>query len=139
MDQIPYPMEHAVPLNNEAKRQNTLVWVAQLVLFAAFLTAGFMKLTMPIEELARIMTWPGAVSPWLVRFIGAAEVAGALGVLLPQVTGIKPILVSYAAFGLMIVMIAALGYHLMLFQGMMLLPNIGLGLLAAYVGVRRMP
>ncbi|MCW5897814.1 MAG: DoxX family protein [Flavobacteriales bacterium] len=118
--------------------QRRLVWAAQWTLFVSFLVLGLMRLLMPMEELIRIMSWPGAVPAWAVRMIGALEVAGALGVVLPALTGIKPWLTTMAAFGLMVLMICALGFHLMLFQGAMLLPSLALGLLAAYVGVRRL-
>lgn len=115
-------------------RLNTALWAAQLFLFLAFGAAGLMKLTLPVPDLARIMTWPGAVPPELVRFIGAAELAGAIGVLIPAVTRIAPGLTAWSAYGLMTVMICAVGYHLMLFQGVMLVPNIVLGGLAGFVG-----
>ena len=121
------------------RKQNTTVWIAQGILCLAFGVSGIMKLTLSIETLTSILTWPGALPPEIVRLIGVAEIAGAMGVVLPMLTGIRPILTSYAAFGLMVLMIGALGYHLMLFQGGMLIPSIALGCLSAYVGVRRMP
>lgn len=130
-------MDERAIIPDEARRHarlNVLLWVLQIFLFLAFGTTGLMKLTMPVPELARIMTWPGAVPPELVRFIGAAELAGAIGVLIPALTRISPGLTSWAAYGLMTVMICAVGYHLMLFQGVMLLPSIILGALAGVVG-----
>lgn len=134
-------MDHVVTNSAGAgreTRQGPLVWTAQVVLFLAFLTLGIMRLLMPIEDLARMMTWPAALPEGMVRGIGALEVAGAIGVLVPALTGIAPRLTVWAAFGLMTLMICALGYHLMLFQGVMLLPSLVLGVLAAYVGVRRL-
>lgn len=123
----------------ETRKQNTAVWIAQGILCLAFGIAGVMKLTLSMEALTAILMWPGAMPEEVVRLIGVAELAGALGLVLPMLTGIRPILTSYAAFGLMVLMIGAVGYHLMLFQGGMLIPSIILGVLAAYVGVRRMP
>lgn len=111
-----------------------VLWGMQIFLFIAFGVVGLMKLTLPIAELERIMTWPGAVPPGLVRAIGALELAGAIGVLVPALTRIAPGLTSWAAYGLMTVMICAVGYHLMLFHGMLLLPNIVLGAMAGFVG-----
>jgi putative oxidoreductase len=112
---------------------NTALWAVQVFLFVAFGIAGFMKLTMSMEDLARLLTWPEAVPSGLVRFIGFAELAGAVGVLIPALTRIQPWLTGYAAMGLTTVMICAVGYHLMLFQGMMLVPSIVLGALAGFV------
>lgn len=120
---------------DEARRKNlnTLLWVMQGFLFLAFGTTGLMKLTMPIDKLTAIMTWPGNVPEFLVRGIGAAELAGAMGVFLPALMRMQPWITSYAAMGLATVMICAVGYHLMLFQGMMLIPSIVLGAIAGYV------
>ena len=115
------------------KNLNTVLWAMQGFLFLAFGTAGLLKLTLPIERLAELMTWPGAVPEPLVRAIGAAEIAGAMGVFLPALTRMQPWITSYAAMGLATVMICAVGYHLMLFQGKMLVPSILLGVIAGYV------
>lgn len=133
-------MENTMSIGSVTDRkQNNTVWLAQGFLSVVFLVTGVMKLTMSMESLTAMMTWPGKMPLEFVRLIGLAEVLGALGLVLPMLTGIRPILTSYAAFGLMVLMIGALGYHLMLFQGSMLLPSAVLGTLAAYVGVRRMP
>lgn len=123
----------------EGRQHGTLLWIAQGILCLAFGAAGIMKLTMSHEALTAMLAWPGRMPIEFVRLIGLAELLGALGVVLPILTGVRPILTSYAAFGLMVLMIGALGYHLMLFQGGMLIPTIALGSLAAYVGLRRMP
>ena len=115
------------------KNLNTLLWVMQGFLFLAFGAAGLMKLTMPIDKLTALLTWPGAVPEFLVRAIGAAEIAGAMGVFLPALMRMQPWITSYAAMGLATLMICAVGYHLMLFQGKMLIPSIILGVIAGYV------
>lgn len=120
-------------IQGRQKNLNTVLWAMQGFLFLAFGVAGLMKLTLPIDQLAAIMTWPGSVPEVLVRAIGAAEVAGAMGVFLPALTRMQPWITSYAAMGLATVMICAVGYHLMLFQGKMLIPSIVLGVVAGYV------
>ena len=62
---------------------NATLAVVQIVLALAFGAAGLMKLSQPIDALASSMAWVSAVPAPLVRFIGAAELAGALGLLLP--------------------------------------------------------
>ncbi|MFN3874688.1 MAG: DoxX family protein [Flavobacteriales bacterium] len=127
----------AYPITAGAPATDRTVRVCQFILFFAFLALGAMRLLLPIEELAALMKWPGALPAWAVRGIGALELAGAIGVLVPSLTGIAPRLSMWAAFGLLTLTICAIGYHLMLFQGLpMMLPSIGLGALAAYVGVR---
>jgi hypothetical protein len=120
---------------DQARRKslNTLLWVMQGFLFLAFGAAGLMKLTMPIDKLTALMTWPGAVPEFLVRAIGAAEIAGAMGVFLPALVRMQAWVTSYAAMGLATIMICAVGYHLMLFQGKWIIPSLVLGVVAGYV------
>ena len=82
---------------------NTLLWVDQVLLAALFLFAGGMKLVLPIEAMAGPVALPGL----FLRFIGVAEVAGALGLVLPSLLKIRPRLTPVAAAGLVIIMIGA--------------------------------
>ncbi|MDP2345998.1 MAG: DoxX family protein [Deltaproteobacteria bacterium] len=86
---------------------NIALWIAQALLGLGILAIGLMKLTTPAEELAKA----GTMATGLIRFIGAAEVAGGLGVILPAATRILPVLTPIAAFLLVVVMILAVGYH----------------------------
>jgi hypothetical protein len=104
------------------------LWIAQGLLALAFLGAGVMKLTAPIEALAQ-MGIPGG----LARFIGLAEVAGALGVILPAATRVKPWLTPLAAVGLTTVMVLAAGFHIMRGEASHLGAPLVLGALAAFV------
>jgi uncharacterized membrane protein YphA (DoxX/SURF4 family) len=72
-------------------------------LAALFLFAGSMKLILPIEAMAGPVSLPG----WFLRFIGVAEVAGAIGLILPWLTRIQPRLTPVAASGLVIIMSGA--------------------------------
>jgi len=94
------------------KTTNIALWVAQILLALVFGMAGFMKLTMPIPELASMMTWPGNVPTWLVRFIGFAELAGAIGVILPAATRIQPNLTPLAALGFAVIQVLAIPVHI---------------------------
>jgi putative oxidoreductase len=87
------------------------LWIVQGVLALGFGMAGSMKLTAPLGELAVKLGWPAAVPGPLVRFIGAAELLGALGLLLPALTRIRPRLSPLAAAGLGTVMALALAFH----------------------------
>ena len=63
------------------------LWAAAVLLALLYLMAGFMKATQPIDKLAGQMKWPGDY-PRLTRFVGWAEVLGAIGLILPLATGI---------------------------------------------------
>ena len=85
---------------------NVALWIVQALLALLFLFAGGMKLVMPIEELTKQM--PLALPGWFIRFIGVVEVLGALGLILPWLTGIRPGLTPLAAAGLVILMAGAM-------------------------------
>jgi putative oxidoreductase len=112
-----------------SKRLQVSLWVAQALLALAFLAAGAMKLLTPSDELTRSM----GLSAGLIRFIGAAELLGALGLILPAVTGVKPRLSALAALGLALVMFLATCFHLMRGELSHLGPPLLLGGLAAFV------
>jgi len=84
-------------------KRNITLWVIQGLLAALFLFAGSMKLVLPIEAMAGPVSLPG----WFLRFIGVAEVAGAIGLILPWLTRIRPRLTPVAASGLVIIMSGA--------------------------------
>jgi len=87
---------------------NIVLWVIQLLLAAAFLAHGILVLAPPPEIAAQMYA---ALPPWFWRFLGVAEVAAAAGLILPGLTRILPWLVTWAAVGIMIVMVSATIYH----------------------------
>jgi uncharacterized membrane protein YphA (DoxX/SURF4 family) len=91
---------------------NAVLWVLQGLLAAAFLASGAMKLFGSRERAAEQMAWVKLYPAWGVKAIGAAEVAGALGLVLPAVTDVAPVLVPIAAIGLVLLMIGAALTHL---------------------------
>jgi len=110
---------------------NIGLWIAQLLLFLAFLAAGQMKLFTPIDELSAVLPY-AAEMPGLVRFIGLSEILGAVGVVLPALTRILPKLTILAATSLLVVMVLAIGFHLSRGE-FMIVPNLVLGGLAGLV------
>jgi uncharacterized membrane protein YphA (DoxX/SURF4 family) len=79
------------------------LWIAQCLLALLFLFAGIMKLTMPAQALALQTGLPG----WFMRFISAAEIAGALGLVLPGLLRVRRGLTPLAAGGLIVIMVGA--------------------------------
>jgi hypothetical protein len=82
---------------------NIVLWIVQALLAALFLFAGGVKLITPIAEMTKQIALPG----WFLRFIGVAEVLGALGLILPWLVRITPVLTPLAASGVGIIMIGA--------------------------------
>jgi uncharacterized membrane protein YphA (DoxX/SURF4 family) len=90
---------------------NIVLWIIAGVLAAAFAAAGLMKLTAPREKLLENMDWVNDASDAQVKAIGAAELLGAIGLILPAALDIVPILVPIAAVGLVITMAGAALVH----------------------------
>lgn len=108
------------------------LWAVQILLALAFGMAGFMKLSMPLSDLAaKGMGFVNHTSEGMVRFIGIAEVLGALGLILPSALRIKPILTTLAAVGIALIMILAMNEHIS--QNESIVANIVMFVLAAFV------
>ena len=88
------------------------LWITQILLAGVFLMAGGMKLSAPVDQLAANMPWVSGTMGALVRVIGAAEVAGALGLILPSALRIQPRLTVLAAAGLVLLMLGGFATHL---------------------------
>jgi uncharacterized membrane protein YphA (DoxX/SURF4 family) len=95
-----------------SKALHITLWIAQVILAAMFLMSGFMKLAQPIDQLSKMLPWTAQVSEALVRFIGVAEVLGAVGLILPSLLRIQPRLTPIAAVGLALVMLFAAVFHI---------------------------
>jgi uncharacterized membrane protein YphA (DoxX/SURF4 family) len=88
---------------------NALLWVLQVLLALAFLAHGVMFL-FPPAEVAQQMA--DVIPRWFQLFLGVAEVLAGLGLTVPGMTRIKTSLTSWAAAGLMIVMVGATALHI---------------------------
>lgn len=87
---------------------NIVLWVVQVVLALAFLAHGLMFL-FPPANLVEVMN--ATIPPAFRLFVGVAEVLAAVGLTMPGITRRSPWLISWAAAGLMIVMIGATLLH----------------------------
>jgi uncharacterized membrane protein YphA (DoxX/SURF4 family) len=116
---------------------NFWLWVAAGLLAVLYGMAGGMKAFQPIAKLDQMMKWPGQY-PRLTRFVGFAELAGAIGLILPLLTNILAWLTPLAAIGLVVVQVLAIGFHLMRKEAQVLPMNVVLLALAAFVAWGRM-
>ncbi len=120
-------------IGRERSTMNVALWIVQGLLAALFLFAGGAKLVLPLDQMAGPVALPG----WFLRFIGVAEVLGALGLVLPGLLRIRPGLIPLAAAGLVIIMIGA---TIVMWAGGMVavaLMNLVVMLLAAFVAYGR--
>jgi uncharacterized membrane protein YphA (DoxX/SURF4 family) len=88
------------------------LWVVQVLLAAAFLVSGATKLSQPKEKLVKKWAWVEDFPQGAVRTIGALEVLGAIGIVLPALSGLLPSLTPLAGLGLVLTMIGAALTHL---------------------------
>ncbi|MFD5625303.1 DoxX family protein [Streptomyces sp. NPDC127072] len=87
-------------------------WIVAALLAVFYVYAGGKKILQSPDELRPMMGWVDTVPLPLVRLIGVLEVLGALGLLLPPLTGIAVPLAVAAAAGLVLVQIGGMTLHL---------------------------
>ena len=90
-------------VRSSSRKTNIFLWTVQGLLAALFLFAGSMKLITALAALEQQAHMSGV----FLRFIGVCEVLGALGLVLPGLTRIRPSLTRLAAAGLAVIMVGA--------------------------------
>jgi hypothetical protein len=86
-----------------SRKLNAVLWVLQVLVALVFLWASWAKLSMPLDALAKVSPLPAP----LLKLVAVCEAAGAAGLILPGLLGIRPGLTPLAASGLVIIMIGA--------------------------------
>ena len=76
---------------------NIALWTVAGIFGAAYVAGGIVKLTMPYEKYAAKLGWPGDFTPGNVRFMGVVEILGGIGLVLPGLVDVAPVLVPVAA------------------------------------------
>ena len=89
---------------------NIVLWVLQVLLAVAFFAHGWLFLSPPPAIAAQMNA---SLPRWFQLFLGVAEVLAAVGLTLPGLTRIVPWLVTWAAGGIMTLIVSATAYHLM--------------------------
>jgi putative oxidoreductase len=111
-------------------------WIAQAIAALAFGVHGYTLLFRPAQAL-RQYPWAGDVPDSMKRFIGTAELLGAIGVIVPAVTKILPWLTPLAALGLTAIMVLAGVFHVTRREWTGVVFNLVLGAIAAFVAYAR--
>lgn len=114
-------------------RFNIVLWLAQIMVGVPFIAFGVMKLTRPIAELAVNLHWAGELPEAFVRFMGAIDLAGGLGLLLPGITRIRPRVTIFAAFGCVLLQICAIVFHVVRGEAVMTPLNVVFLALSAFI------
>jgi uncharacterized membrane protein YphA (DoxX/SURF4 family) len=119
---------------------NTVLWILQGLVAVIFAMAGLMKLGKSRDDLMnqKGMNWVESVSGRNLKLIGLLESLGAVGLIIPQLTGILPVLTPFAALGLVLTMTGAIALHIKRGEGMKTVSfNIMLILLAGFIAFGR--
>jgi len=90
---------------------NITLWTIQGILATVFCLSGIMILTQSKEKLAPKMPFLNDYSPSMVKLVAFSHISGALGLILPLLLNIIPILTPIAACGLALVMLLAVNYN----------------------------
>ncbi|GAB3864698.1 DoxX family protein [Dactylosporangium cerinum] len=106
-------------------------WIVGGLLAVFYLYAGGKKVAQSQEQLQPMMGWVDRVPMPLVRTIGVLEVLGAVGLILPPLTGIAPWLAVAAAAGLVLIQVGGIAVHLSRGEARLIGLNIGLLVTAA--------
>ncbi|GAA4104798.1 DoxX family protein [Actinomadura miaoliensis] len=91
---------------------NVAYWIVAGLLALFYLYAGGKKVVQSREQLRPMMAWVDGMPMRAVRAIGVIEVLGAIGLILPPLTGIAPGLALAAAVGFVVLQFGAIRVHL---------------------------
>jgi len=119
---------------------NVVLWILQSMLAAVFLGVGVAKLWKDKVSLTDDPNskWAEDFSPPTLKFIGGIELLGGLGLLLPGIFDLEPILTPLAAYGLALVMIGAAVVHGRRKEKQNIVVNLGLMVILVGVGSGRL-
>ncbi len=117
---------------------NLALWILQAVIGGFFAMAGLRHALTPRERLAKHYPWVRTSPPWFLRFIGGAEVAGAIGLILPMALSIAPKLSIAAALGLALLMGRASAFHFTRKEPPQSVVTLVVMLLVVFIAVGRM-
>ena len=118
---------------------NIGLWILQVLLALAFFAHGLLLLMPPADIAAQMVA---SLPRWFWLFLGVAEILAAVGITLPGVTRIQPWLVTWAAGGIMIVMISATIWHVArneISSALVTLVLLAMATLVAYMRHRVLP
>ena len=113
---------------------NIVLWIIAGLLAVAFFGAGVMKVVQPKEKLAETgLGWTEDYSAGTIKLIAVLEILAAIGLILPALLDIAPVLVPLAALGLVLIMIGAIVTHVRRREFPLIAVNAVLLILAAVV------
>ena len=116
-----------------SKGLHIALWIVQALLSIFFLLAGVAHALLPIAQAAKNAPWAADLPVPLVKFIGIAELAGSVGVVLPALLRTLPTLTPLAATGLFVMMALAIPFHISRGESHIIGMHTVVAILAAFV------
>jgi uncharacterized membrane protein YphA (DoxX/SURF4 family) len=128
-----------IKLKNGTEPMNTILWISQCFLAVVFTYSGWMKSTKSEAHLVAIgQTGVEHLPIRLIRFIGLAELAGVVGLLVPRLLAIQVLVTPIAAIGLGLIMIPASIIHYRRHEPNSVWFTIGIFMLCLFVAWNRL-
>ena len=115
-----------------SKTMNVILWIAQVILAISFIWAASLKLFQHADKLAEMWPWT-ANNASLVKFTGVLDLLAGIGLVLPVLLRIQPKLTIYAAYGTIVLMIAASIFHIARGESSQIIVNIFFAVLAVFI------
>jgi hypothetical protein len=119
---------------------NLALWIVAGLLATAYLAGGIGKLIISKDKLASMThsaKWVDDFSAGFVKSIGALEVLAAVGLILPAIVDIAPVLVPLAALGLVVIMTGAVSVRIRRNETKLMAADLVYLALAAFVAFGR--
>ncbi len=118
---------------------NLALWIVAGVLAVVFAVGGAGKIIVAKEKITthRFTAWTNDWSSGSLKAIGALEVLAAVGLILPAVFGVVPVLVPLAATGLVVIMVGAIVVHARRGESVNIMGNLAYLALASFVALGR--
>ena len=111
---------------------NIILWVAQILLAVTLVWASSMKLFQPADKLAEMWPWT-ADNTTLVKLTGVLDILAAIGLILPAMLRIQPKLTIYTAYAIILLMVAAIVFHISRGEGSQIGINIFFTIVAIFI------
>jgi uncharacterized membrane protein YphA (DoxX/SURF4 family) len=115
-----------------------VLWTVQGILAAVFAGSGMLKLFRSRAELVNTLgDWAADVPDARLKLLGFVEILAALGLILPRLIGVLPVLTPLAAVGVFVVMAGAMVIHGKAREYPRVAANVVIAAAAVFVAVSR--
>jgi hypothetical protein len=118
---------------------NIALWITSGLLALVALVGGITKAFVPLDKLSHHegAAWTRGANPAFVKTLGVLEILAAIGLVLPAVTDVAPVMVPVTAVCWVALMVGAMITHGRLGQAKLVMVNVVYVALAVFIAVGR--